>query len=76
MFGTEEFAAIINPPQAAIVAIGAARKEPVVVDNEVRVGTVMTATVSVDHRSVDGALAAEWLAAFKALIENPIQILA
>lgn len=75
MFGTEEFAAIINPPQAAILAVGAARQEPVVVDGSLEVGTVMRVTLSVDHRAVDGATAAEWMKAFVGLLENPVQIL-
>ena len=75
MFGTEEFAAIINPPQAAILAVGAARPEPVVVDGSLEVGTVMRVTLSVDHRAVDGATAAEWMKAFVGLLENPVQIL-
>lgn len=76
MFGTQEFSAIINPPQAGILAVGAARQTPVVVDGEVVAGTVMTVTLSADHRVLDGALAARWLAAFVARIENPLTILA
>ncbi|MEI7780032.1 MAG: 2-oxo acid dehydrogenase subunit E2 [Actinomycetes bacterium] len=76
MYGTEEFAAIINPPQAAILAVGAARQEPVVTDGVLAVATVMRVTLSVDHRSVDGALAAQWLKVFVSLIENPVRILA
>jgi pyruvate dehydrogenase E2 component (dihydrolipoamide acetyltransferase) len=76
MFGTEDFAAIINPPQAAILAVGAARPEAVVHDGQLTVAKVMRVTLSVDHRSVDGALGAEWLRTFVGLIENPIQILA
>jgi pyruvate dehydrogenase E2 component (dihydrolipoamide acetyltransferase) len=75
MYGTEDFAAIINPPHASIVAVGAVRQEPIVVDGEVTVGAVLRCTVSVDHRAVDGALAAEWMRAFVATLENPIQIL-
>ncbi|WP_322411662.1 dihydrolipoamide acetyltransferase family protein [Microbacterium invictum] len=75
MFGTEEFAAIINPPHAGILAVGAARPSPVVVDGELAVGTVMTVTLSADHRVIDGALAARWLAAFTARMENPLSIL-
>ena len=75
MFGTEEFAAIINPPQAAILAVGAARQEPVVVDGSLGVGTVLRVTLSVDHRAVDGATAADWMKAFVGLLENPVQIL-
>jgi pyruvate dehydrogenase E2 component (dihydrolipoamide acetyltransferase) len=76
MFGTEEFAAIINPPQSAILAVGAAREEPVVEEGRVVVGTVMRATLSVDHRPVDGVLAAEWMQVFVSLMERPVQILA
>ena len=75
-YGTEAFTAIINPPQAAILAVGAARQEAVVRDGELEVGTVMHATLAVDHRPVDGAVAAEWMAAFLALVEEPVRILA
>ncbi len=75
MYGTQEFSAIINPPHAGILAVGAAQKRPIVVDDELVVGTVMTVTLSADHRVLDGALAARWLAAFVALIENPVSIL-
>ncbi len=76
MYGTEEFAAIINPPQASILAVGAARDEPVVVDGVLSVGTVMRLTLSVDHRPVDGATAAEWMRALVSLLEHPPRILA
>lgn len=76
MFGTQSFSAIINPPQAGILAVGAARQAPVVVDGALEVGTVMAVTLSADHRAWDGALAARWLAAFVARIENPLTILA
>ncbi|MCW2599702.1 MAG: hypothetical protein JWM02_1531 [Frankiales bacterium] len=76
MFGTEEFSAILNPPQAAILAVGAARKEPVVKGGKVKVGHVMRVTLSVDHRPVDGAVAAEWMRTFISLVEDPLQILA
>ncbi|MFC7494366.1 MULTISPECIES: dihydrolipoamide acetyltransferase family protein [unclassified Nocardioides] len=75
MFGTEEFAAIINPPHAAILAVGAAREEPVARDGEVVVARVLRVTLSVDHRSVDGAAAARWLTAFVAAVEDPIRLL-
>jgi pyruvate dehydrogenase E2 component (dihydrolipoamide acetyltransferase) len=75
MFGTEEFAAIINPPQAAIIAVGAARPESVVLDGVLAVATVMHVTLSVDHRAVDGATAAQWMKVFVELLENPAQIL-
>jgi pyruvate dehydrogenase E2 component (dihydrolipoamide acetyltransferase) len=76
MFGTEEFAAIINPPQSAILAVGAVREEPVVKNGALRVGSVMRVTLSVDHRPIDGAVAAEWMRVFLSLFENPVQLLA
>jgi len=75
MYGTEEFAAIINPPQSAILAVGAARPEPVVVGGSLAVATVLHVTLSVDHRAVDGAVAAGWLAAFVATVEQPFGLL-
>jgi pyruvate dehydrogenase E2 component (dihydrolipoamide acetyltransferase) len=75
-FGTEEFTAVLNPPQAAILAVGAARKEAVVDGDELAVATVLHVTLTVDHRPVDGALAARWMAAFLALLEDPLRILA
>jgi pyruvate dehydrogenase E2 component (dihydrolipoamide acetyltransferase) len=76
MYGTEEFAAIINPPQAAILAVGAARQEPVAVDGRLQVATVLRLTLSVDHRPVDGVTGARWLAALTDLLERPARILA
>ena len=76
MYGTEEFAAIINPPQSAILAVGAAREEAVVRRGKVKVATVMRVTLSADHRAIDGAVAAEWMKAFVAVVEAPLQILA
>ncbi|MGH3333023.1 MAG: dihydrolipoamide acetyltransferase family protein [Nocardioidaceae bacterium] len=75
MYGVEEFAAIINPPQSAILALGAARQEPVVRKGRLRTGAVMRVTLSVDHRAVDGVLAARWMQAFVSVVENPLQIL-
>ncbi|WP_168626888.1 pyruvate dehydrogenase complex dihydrolipoamide acetyltransferase [Cryobacterium sp. BB307] len=75
MYGTTEFSAIINPPHSGILAVGAATQRPVVVDDELNVATVMTVTLSADHRVLDGALAAQWLAAFVKRIENPVSIL-
>ncbi len=75
MYGTVEFSAIINPPQSGILAVGAARAQPVAVDGEVRAATVMRCTLSVDHRAIDGALAARWLAAFTARLESPLSML-
>ncbi len=74
MYGTLEFAAILNPPQSGILAVGAAKDQPVVVDGQLTVGKVMRVTLSADHRAVDGALAAQWLAAFQNRIENPITL--
>ena len=76
MYGTLEFSAIINPPQSGILAVGAATAQPVVVDGAVAVATVMRCTLSVDHRAIDGALAARWLAAFTARIQHPLGLLA
>lgn len=75
MFGTEEFLAIINPPQAAILAVGAVREAPAVRDGTVTPASVMTVTLSVDHRPVDGVVAARWLAAFVAAVEDPVRLL-
>ena len=75
MYGVEEFAAIINPPQAAILAVGAARQEAVVTDGRVEAATVLRVTLSVDHRPVDGAVAARWMSAFVSLLERPVRIL-
>ena len=72
MYGTLEFSAIINPPQSGILAVGAARQQPVVRDGQVTVATVMRCTLSADHRAIDGALAARWLAAFTARMEHPL----
>lgn len=72
MYNTLEFAAIINPPQSGILAVGAARDQVVVADGQVTVAKVMRVTLSADHRAVDGALAAEWLDAFVKRIENPV----
>jgi pyruvate dehydrogenase E2 component (dihydrolipoamide acetyltransferase) len=76
MYGTEEFAAIINPPQAAILAVGAVMAEPVVRDGQVVAGSVMRCTLSVDHRPVDGVTAARWMREFLGILEHPIRILA
>ncbi|KAA0079426.1 2-oxo acid dehydrogenase subunit E2 [Mycolicibacterium sp. P9-64] len=75
MFGVSEFSAILNPPQSGILAVGGATQRPVVVDGELTVGTVMTVTLSADHRVIDGAVAATWMAAFVRRIENPLTVL-
>ncbi|MFB9315587.1 dihydrolipoamide acetyltransferase family protein [Nocardioides plantarum] len=76
MFGVEEFDAIINPPQSAILAVGAAAPNPVVVDGRVEVATTMQLVLSVDHRAIDGALGARWLAALVECLEEPFRLLA
>ncbi|MGB1952837.1 MAG: pyruvate dehydrogenase complex dihydrolipoamide acetyltransferase [Candidatus Puniceispirillum sp.] len=75
MFGVREFAAVINPPQGAILAVGAGEQRPVVIDGALSVATMMTVTLSCDHRAVDGAVGAEWLQAFKGFVENPVTML-
>ncbi|MBK1623638.1 pyruvate dehydrogenase complex dihydrolipoamide acetyltransferase [Afifella marina] len=75
MYGIRDFAAVINPPHATILAVGAGEKRAVVRDDRVTVASIMTVTLSTDHRAVDGALGAEMLAAFKRYIENPMTLL-
>lgn len=75
MFGVKEFAAIINPPHATMLAVGGGELRPVVDKGEIVPATVMTVTLSTDHRAVDGALGAEVLAAFRAYIEKPLSML-
>lgn len=74
MYGVDEFAAIINPPHSMILAVGAARQTPVVVDGVVGVATTVDLVVSVDHRAIDGALAAQWTAALVDALEHPLQL--
>lgn len=75
MFGVEEFSAIINPPEAAILAVGAVEKRPIVVGDEIRIAQMMKATLSVDHRVADGAQAAQFMRDLKTLLENPVNLL-
>lgn len=75
MFGVTQFNAIINPPQAAILAVGAASKRAVVRDDQLAIATVMTCTLSVDHRVVDGALGASWMKTFKQILEDPLSLM-
>lgn len=75
MFGIKDFAAVINPPHATILAVGAGEERAVAKNGEIRIATVMSVTLSTDHRAVDGALGAELLVAFKKLIENPMGML-
>ncbi|HEY9237054.1 MAG TPA: 2-oxo acid dehydrogenase subunit E2, partial [Phenylobacterium sp.] len=75
MFGIKSFASIINEPQGAILSVGAGEKRPVVRGDQLAIATVMSVTLTCDHRVVDGAIGARWLAAFKALIEDPITMI-
>lgn len=75
MYGTKEFSAILNPPQSGILAVGAAEQRPVIQDGQLSIASVMTCTLSADHRVIDGAVGAELLAAFKQRIENPLRLL-
>ncbi len=75
MYGVEAFSAILNPPHSGILAVGGASQRPVVIDGELAVGTVISVTLSADHRVIDGAVAAQWMAAFTRRIENPLTIL-
>ena len=75
MYGIKEFAAIINPPQGAILAIGAGEERAIVRNGALAIATVMTCTLSVDPRVVDGAVGAEFIGQFKSLIEDLVDIL-
>ena len=74
MFPVSHFAAVVNPPQAAILAVGTTRDVPIVRNGAVVPGKLMTVTLSCDHRVVDGALAGGWMAELKALVENPLAL--
>jgi pyruvate dehydrogenase E2 component (dihydrolipoamide acetyltransferase) len=76
MFGIKSFASIINEPQGAILSVGAGEQRPVVRHGQLAVGTVMSVTLTCDHRVVDGAIGARWLQAFKAFVEDPVTMLA
>ena len=75
MFGVKQFTAIINPPQAGILAVGAGEQRPVVKNGALAIATVMTCTLSVDHRVADGALGAEWMQVFKTIVEDPLRLM-
>ncbi|OYY23230.1 MAG: pyruvate dehydrogenase complex dihydrolipoamide acetyltransferase, partial [Azorhizobium sp. 35-67-15] len=75
MMGVRDFVAIINAPQSSIIAIGASEQRPVVRGGEIKIATQMTATLTCDHRVMDGALGAELLAAFKEFVEKPMTML-
>ncbi len=74
MFGIQEFTAIINPPDACILAVGGIEKKPIVIDDSIQIGNMMRVTLSSDHRIVDGATGAEFLRSFKSYLENPIKL--
>ena len=74
MYGIKDFTAVINPPQSTILAVGAGEERAVVRNGQLAVATIMSVTLSCDHRAVDGALGAELIGAFKALIENPVMM--
>jgi pyruvate dehydrogenase E2 component (dihydrolipoamide acetyltransferase) len=76
MFGIDEFTAVINPPEAAILAVGAMTPKAVVRDGEVVARQMMRVTMSCDHRVVDGATGAKFLQTFKKILENPLYLLA
>jgi pyruvate dehydrogenase E2 component (dihydrolipoamide acetyltransferase) len=75
MFGIKEFSAIINPPQSCILAVGKGEQRAVVKNGAIAIANMMTCTLSVDHRSVDGAVGAEFMQAFQSIVEDPLQIL-
>jgi pyruvate dehydrogenase E2 component (dihydrolipoamide acetyltransferase) len=75
MYGISDFAAVINPPQSCLLAVGAAEKRPIVKDNALAIATVMSCTLSIDHRSVDGAKGAEYLQVLKTLVEDPLRMM-
>ena len=74
MYGIKDFAAVINPPHATILAVGVGEERPVVRNHKLEIATLMTVTLSTDHRAVDGALGSEFLGAFRRLIENPVMM--
>ena len=76
MFGIRQFTSIINPPQACILAVSAGEQRPVVRDGEITVRTMMSVTLTCDHRVVDGVLGAQWLEAFRGFVEAPASMLA
>jgi pyruvate dehydrogenase E2 component (dihydrolipoamide acetyltransferase) len=75
MFGIEEFTAIINEPNACILAVGAIRQVPIVVNNEIKVANMMKVTLSSDHRVVDGAVGAKFLQSLKKALETPVGLI-
>ena len=76
MFGIDEFTAIINPPDACILAVGGIEKKPVVINDNIEIRSIMKVTLSCDHRAVDGAMGSQFLQTLKALLESPVRMLA
>jgi pyruvate dehydrogenase E2 component (dihydrolipoamide acetyltransferase) len=76
MYGVKSFDAVINPPHATILAVGAGQKQAIAVGGKVEAATIMSVTLSCDHRVVDGAVGAELLSSFKRFIEDPVRMLA
>jgi pyruvate dehydrogenase E2 component (dihydrolipoamide acetyltransferase) len=74
MYGIKDFTAVINPPHATILAVGAGEERAVVKDGKIVAAHIMSVTMSCDHRAVDGALGAQLIGAFKTLIENPVMM--
>jgi pyruvate dehydrogenase E2 component (dihydrolipoamide acetyltransferase) len=74
MFGIDQFTAIINPPETAILAIGAVEEKPVVVDGELRTRKRLRVTMSCDHRVIDGAVGAKFLQTLRRMVENPLML--
>ena len=75
MFGIDEFTAIVNPPDACILAVGGIKQTPVVKDGQIKIGNVMKVTLSCDHRVVDGAIGSAFLQTLKSYLEDPVRIL-
>jgi pyruvate dehydrogenase E2 component (dihydrolipoamide acetyltransferase) len=75
MYGIDNFSAIINPPQACILAVGAGKQKPVVKDGQLAVATLMNLTLSADHRVVDGAVGAQFLSVLKRFVESPAHLM-
>jgi pyruvate dehydrogenase E2 component (dihydrolipoamide acetyltransferase) len=75
MYGIDEMVPVINPPQALILGVAAGIEQPWKVDGQIALATIMAATASFDHRAIDGATGAQFMAAFRELVENPMQII-
>jgi pyruvate dehydrogenase E2 component (dihydrolipoamide acetyltransferase) len=75
MYGIKDFTAVINPPQSSILAVGTGEERAVVRNGKIEIATLMSVTLSCDHRAIDGALGAQLITAFKTLIENPVMMI-